>query len=254
MNKKEIKEALSHFDETKIPDKYRILSACGVEYKYEYTEKMHKSVRRMNFVRVAALFVLITLLTCFTTAFATSEQVQELFGYIKVRFFYGDGSYSDKIVGSYPLDGAQTSANAQRPPDGIVPNPDYWEIHQKDVSGYEVNVVNIGEKSITLHIFGGEDFCVYENYVKIERLDTSSQFAEWQTVFERLIAQYGGGTYAPKTDVISGAGDFTSEIETLSQILAGNEAGNYKYRITIKVCSPTGEMDGGDVSAEFTAK
>ncbi len=252
MNKKDIKNALSRFDETKIPDKYKILSSCGVEYKYEYTEKMHKSVRRMNLVRVAALLVIISLLVSFTTAFATSEQVQELFGYIKVRFFYGDGSYSDQIVGSYPLGGAQTNANGVRPPDGIIQNPDYWEAHQKDVSGYELTVLNTDGNGITVHIFGGEDFRVYKNYVKIERIDTSSRFAEWHTVFERLMTQYGGGTDTPRTDVISGEGDFTSEIENLGRIFEGDEAGIYKYRITLKVCSAFGEADEGNISAEFT--
>ena len=254
MKKRDIKNALSRFDETKIPDKYKILSSCGVEYKYEYTEKMHKRVRHMNLVRVAALLVLISLLVSVTTAFATSEQVQEFFGYIKVRFFYGDGSYSDKIVGSYPLDSVHTSAQqGQWQPDGIVQNPDYWKDRQKDISGYKIDVVDIGVGSITVHIFGGEDFRVYKNYVKIERIDTFEQFAQWHTVFERLMTQYGGG-YAtnPTTDVINTEGDFTSEIENLNQILAGDEEGRYKYRITIKVCSAAGKEDEGDISTEFT--
>lgn len=252
MKKRDIKNALSRFDETKIPDKYKILSSCGVEYKYEYTEKMHKRVRHMNLVRVAALLVLISLIVSFTTAFATSEQVQELFGYIKVRFFYGDGSYSDKIVGSYPLDSVHTSAQGQWQPNGIVQNPDYWKEHQKDVSGYEIDVVDISGGGITVHIFGGEDFRVYKNYVKIERIDTSEQFAQWHTVFERLMTQYGGGyATSPTTDVINGEGDFTSEIDKFSEIFAGNETGKYKYRITVKVCSPN-KTDEGNISAEFT--
>ena len=254
MKKKEIKELLSRFDEVKIPDKYKILSFCGAEYKCGYTEKMRKSARRMNLVRVAVLSALIALLICFTAAFATSEQVQELFGYIKVRIFYGDGSYYDKIVGSYPLDGVQTSAQTQWHPDGIVQKPDYWKDRQKDVSGYTVEFIKAEENTITLHIVGGEEFKVYKNYVKLERLDISAKDAEWATVFERLMPVYSfdaGYATAPTTDVINGEGNFTTEIEKLSGIFADNKTEGYKYRITVKVCSPEGKMDEGDVTAIF---
>ena len=39
MKKKEIKELLSRFDEMKMPDGQKIISACGAEYRYVPREK-----------------------------------------------------------------------------------------------------------------------------------------------------------------------------------------------------------------------
>jgi len=104
-----------------------------------------------------------------------------------------------------------------------------------------------------VHINGGEAFKVYKNYVKLERLEKGMLGAKWENIYERLLPSYGmesGSTTAPTTGVYEEAGDFSANIEGLMELLK-NDGKKYEYRITVKVCSATGEMDEGDISAEF---
>jgi hypothetical protein len=62
-----------------------------------------------------------------------------------------------------------------------------------------------------------------------------------------------GNTIAPTTGVYDGEGNFVAEIDGLAALLAG-EAVDCEYRITVKVCSPNGELDEGDITVKFDPK
>jgi hypothetical protein len=264
VKKKEIKELLSRFDEMKMPDGQKIISACGAEYRYVPREKATvKRKKRISLVLVTAIIIM--LIASAVTVAANSESVEQLWQYVerKIRVFYGDGSYSDEVIGGYVPVGTgsaivQTAGQTQRPPDGIVQNPEYWDEHKKDVSGYnaEVTRVMLEQGRIIVHINGGEDFKVYKNYVKIERREEGLFGAKWENIYERLLPEYGmesGNTTAPTTGVYDGEGNFVAEIDGLAELLA-DEEDMYEYRITIKVCSPDGAPDEGDIAIKFDPK
>jgi hypothetical protein len=254
MRKKDIKKSLCLFDETKIPDKHKIIEGCGAEYRYEHKEKKPSLAARVNLLPAIAVFIVVSTIALFATAFANAEDMMEFYNYVeyRIRHFYADGSYTDKVIGSYVDKTSQASAAPPTSwmPDGIIISPEYEQSHRKDVSGYTVEVVGIGETGITVRINGGEDFRIYKNYVKIERI---SEGTEWDTVLERTIFQHHstGGTSTPMTEIIETEGEFTSEIDRLSAIFAQDEIGEYRYRITVKVCSAEGDQDFGDITAEF---
>ena len=253
MRKKDIKKALSLFDQTKIPDRYMIIQGCGAEYRYERKGNKPSRIRRGNLLPAIAVFIIMSTIAVFTTAFANAEDMMEFFNYVeyRIRNFYGDGSYTDKVVGSYVDKTAHVStAPSTWLPSGIVVSPEYEQSHQKDVSGYTAEVVGISETNVTVRINGGEYFRVYKNYVKLERV---CEGAEWEPVFERTIFEHHsiGGTSTPMTGIIDTEGDFTSEIDILSAIFAQDEGVEYRYRITVKVCSAEGEQDFGNITAEF---
>ena len=62
-----------------------------------------------------------------------------------------------------------------------------------------------------------------------------------------------GNTTAPTTGVYDGEGNFVAEIDGLAELLA-DEEDMYEYRITIKVCSPEGAPDEGDITVKFDPK
>jgi hypothetical protein len=268
MKKKEIKNLLSRFDEFKMPDKHKIISSCGTEYRYIPREsEQYRHSRALSPLMLVVIIIMI--IASIVTVSANLEGAQGFMKYIEyhIRVFYGNGSYSDKVVSGYvpgasvngtAQTGAHTGANTQTGPNGIVQNPDYWDKHQKDVSGYtaEVKYVQVGGERIVVHINGGEDFKVYKNYVKIERRSKTESGAKWENIFERLLPSYeieSGNVVLPTTGVYSGKGDFVAEIEGLARLLESDGA-EYEYRITVKVCSPKGAPDEGNVSAKFEPK
>lgn len=263
MKKKEIKDMLSGFDEMKMPDGQKIISACGAEYRYVPRERARARRKRIAPILVAAIILM--MIASAVTVAANGESVGEIWQYVesKIRVFYGDGSYRDEVIGGYvPVStntGAfQTAGQTQRPPDGIIANPEYWDEHKKDVSGYTAEVTHIQAESerIILCINGGEKFKVYKNYVKLERKKKMTFGAQWETVYERLMPSYGmesGSTTAPTTGVYDGEGSFVAEIDGLAELLV-SEAVDCEYRITVKVCSPEGELDEGDITVKFDPK
>jgi hypothetical protein len=266
VKKKEIKELLSRFDEMKMPDGQKIISSCGAEYRYVPREKSPvQRKKRISLALVTAIIIM--LIASAITVAANSESVEQLWQYVetKIRVFYGDGSYKDEVIGGYVPVGtgsssaiAQTAGQTQRPPDGIIQNPEYWDEHKKDVSGYTATVTHVqqGSERIILHINGGEEFKVYKNYVKLERKKKMTFGAKWENIYERLLPEYGmesGNTTAPTTGVYDGEGNFVAEIDGLAELLAG-EAADFEYRITIKVCSPKGAPDEGDITVKFDPK
>lgn len=258
MKKKEIKGLLSRFDETKLPDKHKMLEGCGAEYRYQYKEKKAK-FRRGNFLPALLVFIIMSTITVFATAAANIEDMQEFFNYVeyRIRYFYGDGSYSDEIIGTYvPNDVPQSSQQTLRPPDGMAINPEYWENHQKDVSGYTAEVTHVQPKvnRIVIHVNGGEDFKIYESYVKLERKIKADPNGKWRTVYERLLPVYNASGTVPTTIVYKGFGDFSVNINNLQKYINESETGFYTYRVSVMVCTPTGEMDAGEISAEFDAE
>ena len=265
MKKKEIKDLLSGFDEIKMPDGEKIISSCGAEYRYIPHERVPE--RRRRLVPALAVAIILMLMASMITVAANSEDVQELWQYVerRIRVFYGDGSYSDEVIGGYaPVGTGATQATTQGAaqghpiPDGIVQNPDYWNEHKKDVSGYnaEVTRVMLEQGRIIVHINGGEDFKVYKNYVKIERREEGLFGAKWENIYERLLPALDvevGAPVIPTTGIYEGAGDFAANIECLAGLLA-DEEDMYEYRITVKVCSPEGELDEGDITVKFDPK
>jgi hypothetical protein len=214
------------------------------------------------------IIIIIMIIASIVTVSANIEGVQDFVQYVerKIRVFYGDGSYSDVVIGGYVTGG--TSGNismnmtqqTQMPPSGIVPNPSYWEEHEKDVSGYtaEVTHIQLNANRIIVHINGGEDFKVYKTYVKIERREKGRECARWIYVYERGMPSYemaSGNTVAYTTGVYEGECDFAIDFDrSLWGILSvdGMLNSQYEYRVTVKVCSPSGELDAGDVSAVFS--
>lgn len=266
MRKKEIKELLLGFDEIKMPDGEKIISACGAEYRYIPQE--HVRERRRRIAPALAVAIILMLIASVITVAANSEGVQEIWQYVErtIRVFYGDGSYSDEVIGGYVPVGTggttqtpvQSSAQTQRPPSGVVQNPDYWNEHKKDVSGYTAGVEYIQAESgrIIVHINGGEDFRIYKNYVKLERRIKGLSGAVWENIYERLLPVYeleSGNTLAYTTNIYEGEGDFAVNISGLDELLIEYKDGYipYEYRITVKVCSPSGEYDEGDISVKF---
>lgn len=252
MRKKDIKKALSAFDEVKIPDKYKMTEGCGAEYRYVRKEKPRRE-RRGNLLPAVVVFALLSAMAVFATASANAEDMLKFFNYVeyRIRYFYADGSYTDKVIGSYVDKTAEvTTALSLWMPDGIVVSPEYEQSHRKDVSGYTAQVVSVGEAGITVRVNGGEDFRIYKNYVKLERMRDGG---EWENVFERTVFEHHsvGGTATPVTGIIETEGEFTSEIDILSAIFAQDELAEYRYRVTVKVRSAEGEQDFGDVTAEF---
>ncbi|MBQ9745773.1 MAG: hypothetical protein IJW21_03005 [Clostridia bacterium] len=254
MKKKEIKKLLLRFDEAKIPDKYKILEGCGAEYRYRYKEK--KERYRRNLLPALLIFIIMSVIALFATAAANIEDMQKFFSYVeyRIRYYYADGSYTDKVFGSYVDKTASTSATLYLP-SGIVVKPEYEASHKKDVSADTMEVKNVGAGSIMVHIEGGESFMVYKNAVRLERMPAGEDGAEWEKIFDRTVFEYhsDGSTLTPTTGVMEGGGDFTSNIEGLGAMLSQDTAGKYKYRITLTVCSAEGEQDFGEVSAEFFA-
>ncbi len=260
MKKKEIKELLSGFGEIKMPDEQKIISSCGAEYRY-VPWKSERRARRKKLAPALIAAIIIMIASAVTVA-ANSEGVQEMWRYVesKIRVFYGDGSYRDEVIGGYVPTSTNTgpigtSAQTQLPPGGIIQNPEYWDKHKKDVSGYTAIVTHIqteGER-IVLHINGGEKFKIYKNYVKLERREKNAHGSEWENIFERLMPSYGtesGNTTAPTTGVYDGEGSFAANIDGLAELLE-NDGADCEYRITVKVCSHAGEMDEGDISIKF---
>lgn len=265
MKKKEIKEMLSRFDEIEMPDGQKIISSCGAEYRCVSREK--NNIRRRRIAPAFAVATIILLIASIITVAANSEGAREFWRYVErtIRVFYADGSYSDEVIGGYMPVGTggtqihlQTSAQTQRPPSGVVQNPDYWNEHKKDVSGYTAELKYIQAESgrIIVHINGGEDFRVYKNYVKLERRIKGLSGAVWENVYERLLPVYeleSGNTLAYTTDIYEDEGDFAVNIEGLEKLLIVYKDGYmpYEYCITVKVCSPSGEYDEGDIAVKF---
>lgn len=259
MKKKEIKALLSRFDDVKMPDKQKIVSSCGAEYRYVPKESAERP-RKRALSPLMLVIIIIMIIASIVTVSANIDGVQGFVQYVerKIRVFYGDGSYSDVVIGDYVTGG--TSGNismnmtqqTQMPPSGIVPKPSYWEEHEKDVSGYTAKVTHIQPSSdrLIMHIVGGEDFKVYSDYVKLERREKGSAATPWKTIFERQIPTWDmtSGTYVSTTNVYENEGDFSVNIYELIGLLESK----YEYRVTIKVCSPSGELDAGDVSAVFS--
>jgi len=265
MKKKEIKNLLSGFNEMKMPDGQKIISACGAEYRY--IPKECGQARRRRFAPALVVAIIFMLIASIITVAANSEDMQEIWRYVErtIRVFYDDGSYSDEVIGGYVPVGTggtqiplRTSGQIQRPPDGVVQNPDYWNEHKKDVSGYTAEVEYIQTESgrIIVHINGGEDFRVYKNYVKLERRIKGLSGAMWENIYERLLPVYeleSGNTLVHTTNIYEGEGDFAVNINGLDELLIEYKDGYipYEYRITVKVCSPSGEYDEGDIAVKF---
>ena len=261
MKKKEIKNLLSRFDDVKMPDKQKIVSSCGAEYRYVPRESAERP-RKRALSPLMLVIIIIMIIASIVTVSANIEGVQDFVQYVerKIRVFYGDGSYSDVVIGNYVTVGSGGSSNGSMnfsqqtmiPPSGIVQKPSYWESHKKDVSGYTAKITHIQPNSdrLIMHIVGGEDFKVYSDYVKLERREKESTATPWETIFERQIPTWDmtSGTYVSTTGVYKNEGDFSVNIYELMGLLESK----YEYRITVKVCSPSGELDAGDVSAVFT--
>ena len=95
-----------------------------------------------------------------------------------------------------------------------------------------------------------------DSSIKLERKKKMTFGAKWENIYERLLPEYGmesGNTIAPTTGVYDGEGNFVAEIDGLAELLAG-EAVDCEYRITVKVCSPKGELDEGDITVKFDPK
>lgn len=254
MKKKEIKRLLSRFDETKMPDKHKIISECGAEYRYVYRELPERRARR-RFSPAMIFVIIIMIVASIATVSANLEGVRDFMQYVeyRIRYFYGDGSYSDVVVSTQvPGDFDVGTQQGGVMPDGMLQKPDYWKDHQKDVSGYIAKVTHVQQSvgRIIVHINGGEDFKVYKNYVKLERRLRGEENGEWENIFERLLPSYNPNGITPTTGIYEGEGSFSANIENLGALLAEDQ-GEFEYRVTVKVCSPEGEMDEGSVSAVF---
>ena len=201
------------------------------------------------------IIIIIMIIASIATVSANLEGLRDVMQYVeyRIRYFYGDGSYSDVVVSTQvPGDFDVGTQQGGFMPDGMLQNPDYWKDHQKDVSGYTAEVTHVQRNSgrIIVHISGGEDFKVYKNYVKLERRVRGEESGAWENIFERLLPSYNPNGITPTTGVYEGEGSFSANIENLGDLLE-DEQGVFEYRVTVKVCSPAGEMDEGSVCAVF---
>ena len=253
MKKKDIKKALSRFDDIKIPDKYKVLAACGEEYEYKYRDKRYKGAWQGRLLPALLVFIMASVIAVFATASATIEDMQEFMQYVeyRVRYFYADGSYRDEIKGSYvDKSSASTSQHTFPLVSGIVIGEEYLKTHTVDTSDFTACVEEISQSGVTLSVIGEKRFMIYKNYVKLERMNESG---EWEILMEGSVFEYTsrGDTLLPRTDVIEKTGEYTFTDSVLMDILSQNTEG--KYRITVKISTDAREYDFGDVSAEFTS-